>query len=194
MQTAKRRPINLKVGQHVMLSAKNLKYWPGLARKLLPRFVGPYPISHVIEKGGETVAVTLTLPDSWKIHPTFHVSLVKPYFPGDSPPEVRPSPFRTEGCVQVYEIARVVSHKFVARQLQYFVQWLHSDNAFSWESAVSLADFCPLQIKEYWHTVPADKWPSVALPFEAPAASQGDRVNGQDPLRRSARLQGKPGS
>eukprot|EP00798_Chlamydomonas_sp_ICE-L_P029418 gene29418-biopygen5345 len=190
----KRRPIILKVGQHVMLSAKNLKYWPGLARKLLPRFVGPYPISHVIEKGGETVAVTLTLPDSWKIHPTFHVSLVKPYFPGDSPPEVRPSPFHTEGCVQVYEIARVVSHKFVARQLQYFVQWLHSDNAFSWESAVSLADFCPLQIKEYWHTDPADKWPSVALPFEAPAASQGDRVNGQDPLRRSARLQGKPGS
>eukprot|EP00798_Chlamydomonas_sp_ICE-L_P006129 gene6129-biopygen1271 len=114
---------------------------------LLPRFVGPYPSFHVIHKGGEIVAVTLTLPDSWKIHPTFHVSLVKPYFPGDSPPEVRPSLFCTEGSVQVYEIASVVSHKFVAHLLQYFVQWLHSDNALLWETAVSPADFCPLQIK-----------------------------------------------
>eukprot|EP00798_Chlamydomonas_sp_ICE-L_P002508 gene2508-biopygen3525 len=39
-----RRPVTFLIGQEVMLSTKNLKYWPGRARKLLPRFVGPFPV------------------------------------------------------------------------------------------------------------------------------------------------------
>eukprot|EP00798_Chlamydomonas_sp_ICE-L_P011986 gene11986-biopygen9957 len=88
-----RRPVTFLLGQEVMLSTKNLKYWPGRARKLLPRFVGPFPITRVYDKHGESLAATLALPDGWRIHPTFHVSLLKAYVPdwvSDDPPQPRP--------------------------------------------------------------------------------------------------------
>eukprot|EP00798_Chlamydomonas_sp_ICE-L_P028217 gene28217-biopygen32176 len=47
-----RRPVTFLIGQEVMLSTKNLKYWPGRARKLLPRFVGPFPITRVYDNHG----------------------------------------------------------------------------------------------------------------------------------------------
>ena len=65
-----------------------VRYWPNLARNLLPRFVGPFRITRTIDKGcttRETMAVTLDLPESWRVHPTFHVSLVKAYVPRGGP-------------------------------------------------------------------------------------------------------------
>jgi len=47
-------------------------------RKLLPRWVGPFTVVHVYSD----VAYKLDLPATYKaahIHPTFHVSLLKPY-------------------------------------------------------------------------------------------------------------------
>eukprot|EP00798_Chlamydomonas_sp_ICE-L_P019167 gene19167-biopygen28029 len=114
-----RRPVTFLIGHEVMLSTKNLKYWPGRARKLLPRFVGPFPVTRVYDKHGETLAATLDLPVGWRIHPTFHVSLLKAYVP-DGSPMIRPNPdhFRTTD-EPVYEIGRVVDHKIESGLLRY---------------------------------------------------------------------------
>lgn len=66
-------------GQLVYLSTKNLNLPKGRARKLLPKFVGPYAITKVFEK--ESVC-ELKLPDELvrrRIHPRFHMSLLRPY-------------------------------------------------------------------------------------------------------------------
>ena len=64
-------------GQQVLLSTKNLKTRPGVARKLAPRWIGPFSVEQMVG----TTAVRLNIPSSLKIHNVFHVSLVKPYKP-----------------------------------------------------------------------------------------------------------------
>ena len=60
------------VGDLVLLSTQNLKL-KGTPGKLEKRFVGPF---WVIETIGEQ-AYRLSVPDKWKIHPMFHVSLLR---------------------------------------------------------------------------------------------------------------------
>ena len=63
-------------GQRVWLPAKDL-HLRVPSKKLAPRFVDPFPITRIIGPA----AVRLRLPRSLRIHPTFHVSQVKPFLP-----------------------------------------------------------------------------------------------------------------
>ena len=74
----KGRDVGYKVGDLVLLSTRNLKLksTPG---KLQKRFVGPF---RVIETIGEQ-AYRLSLPDEWRIHPVFHVSLLRDWKAAD---------------------------------------------------------------------------------------------------------------
>ncbi|KAJ9508220.1 hypothetical protein QJQ45_021599 [Haematococcus lacustris] len=60
-----RRDVEYKVGQKVLLSTKNLKLKPGKARKLIPRYVGPFEILLLVG----AVAVKLDLPASMSLAP-----------------------------------------------------------------------------------------------------------------------------
>ncbi|KAJ9534187.1 hypothetical protein QJQ45_007001 [Haematococcus lacustris] len=71
-----RKEVEYHTGQLVLLSTKNLRMKPGKAKKLLPRFIGPFK---VLEHVGP-VAVRLDLPQAMaRMHPVFHVSLLRPY-------------------------------------------------------------------------------------------------------------------
>jgi hypothetical protein len=74
-----RTPELYEVGQHVLLSARNLAHSKALTGKLLPKWVGPFPILECISKLGAVVAVKLELPKPWKVHNVFSVCMVKPY-------------------------------------------------------------------------------------------------------------------
>lgn len=73
-------PTDYKPGKLVYLSTKNLSIPQGLARKLVPKFIGPFKI---IKEYPNTSTFKLDLPPSMKIHPNFHSSLLKPFILND---------------------------------------------------------------------------------------------------------------
>ena len=91
----RRRPAPLyQPGQKVWLSTQDLPIHV-VSRKLAPRFVDPFPGSKVIGPS----AVHLHLPWSLRVHPTFHVSQIKPV--KDSPMVLTakppPTPWMVDG-------------------------------------------------------------------------------------------------
>ena len=58
----------------VLLSTENLQLKKGMARKLTDKWAGPFKILKKLS----SVAYELELPKTWKIHPVFHISLLKP--------------------------------------------------------------------------------------------------------------------
>ena len=113
----------------------------------MPRFVGPFRICQQIN----AVAYKLELPASMKIHPVFHVSLLKPYLHDGT---YQPPPVLFEDEHLEYEVERILAHR--DRHLKsglkrdYLVQWKgFGPEHNTWEPMSYLAN-ASLMISEYW--------------------------------------------
>ncbi|CEH14711.1 FOG: Transposon-encoded proteins with TYA, reverse transcriptase, integrase domains in various combinations [Ceraceosorus bombacis] len=69
-----RKPLSLTVGDQVLLRTRNLTV-DAPSKKLTDLLVGPFVIS---KRVGQR-AYQLELPQTWRCHPVFHVSLLKPF-------------------------------------------------------------------------------------------------------------------
>jgi len=69
-----RREVKFQEGDEVWLNIKNFRLLEGLSHKFLGPYVGPFK---VLEKKRSDI-YKLELPENLRVHPTFHVSLLKP--------------------------------------------------------------------------------------------------------------------
>jgi len=124
---ARNKPMSYKVGDMVLLSSKNLSL-PGSKKKLGARFVGPFRVRDCI--GSQ--AYRLALPESYKIHNVFHVSLLERWQQraGEEPAE--PMPLADEN--EEWEIEKILDTRVRAGQRYYLVRWKGwPDEYTSWQ-------------------------------------------------------------
>ncbi|KAF7642255.1 hypothetical protein LDENG_00261250 [Lucifuga dentata] len=106
-----------QVGQRVWLSTKNLPLQVE-SKKLAPKFIGLFEIQKIINPA----AVRLKLPRSMRIHPTFHVSKLKPTRESPLvPPTPAPPPphFMDGDGGPVFTVHRLLRSRKHGRGLQY---------------------------------------------------------------------------
>ncbi|KAJ9523528.1 hypothetical protein QJQ45_007191 [Haematococcus lacustris] len=133
----RRRDVTFNLGDSVLLSTKNLRNAPGKARKFLPRYVGPFKVTG---KLGEA-AYRLELPPTMsRLHPVFHVSLLKKYTgsQGFHPPPV----MEWLEDAPHYEVHSLLSHRQVRfkKRMEYLVKWTGYDDTYNtWEPEAMLA-------------------------------------------------------
>ena len=106
-------------GQSVWLSTKDIPLLTE-SRKLSPRYIGPFPILDIINPS----AVKLALPDNMRIHPTFHVSQLKPVSVSPlCPPSQPPPPARLIDDHPAFTVNRLLDVRRRGRGLQFLVDW-----------------------------------------------------------------------
>jgi len=167
------------IGEEVLLNSKNLRFKDVGARKLLPKFFGPFKVTAQIGN----VAYRLALPPEIKIHPVFHVNLLRKYYPGVQP---KPPPWQWLADQELHNgVERLLAHRESTRGSlvvkEYLVQWKGGtrENA-SWV----LESRTPHDlISEYWERRSLEDSNIRGKVMEPPLTSY---------LRRSRRLLGLP--
>ena len=124
-----------KKGDYVFIKSTNIKI-NRTCKKLDFKYIGPFQINEVI---GE-LNYKLDLPTSMKIHPTFHVSLLKAVtenrFPNRCIPP--PLPIIIDNEVE-YEVESILDKKIIRNQVYYLVKWKgYGEHEASWEPLINL--------------------------------------------------------
>jgi hypothetical protein len=127
------RDVTFQEGEQVLLSTKNIRLRrtgdKSSTPKLMPRFIGPFSITHVVGKG----AYALKLPSHMKIHPVFHVSLLRPYHHDVERVQPPPDPIELEDGPE-YFVQGIRNHRGPLRRREFLVQWTgYGPEHDSWE-------------------------------------------------------------
>ncbi|KIJ42777.1 hypothetical protein M422DRAFT_253864, partial [Sphaerobolus stellatus SS14] len=105
-------------GDLVYLSTKNLNLPKGQARKLLPKFIGPYKVLEAQNESSNVVLEILKELKARKIHATFH-NKAKAFYDFGKDDE------------QEWFIEEIIGHEWTNDGLQFRVQWTLGD--VTWE-------------------------------------------------------------
>jgi len=145
----------------VWLEARNLRCLYE-NRKFAPKREGPFLISEVLSP----ITYRLAIPTRWKIHNTFHASLLSPYRENSvhGPNYTRPPPDLIEG-EEEYEVKAILSHRGSARNRSYLVHWKgYSSADDSWEPETHLehaADLLSMYKRQHPKAFPSRTTTSV---------------------------------
>lgn len=146
----KRSDLCFSVGDQVLLSTVNLKLKTRGVRKLWPKYVGPFQVQRRVG----AVAYELALPANMKIHPVFHVSLLKAWR-SDGRIQPPPTPVEIEGDLE-WEVEQILYHRDVKRgrrsKREYLVKWVgYGVEHNTWEPEGNLTH-CQELVRSYWES------------------------------------------
>jgi hypothetical protein len=156
----RRDHVSFQLGNKAYLSTKDLQFPDAIARKFVPKFIGPYPITAAFPGSSN---YELALPAHLKIHPRFHASKLRPHFPNDDdrfpsraflnpPPEVD----ARDGNQAEYLVEKVVGSRTVGKTTSYKVRWLgYSPAEDSWIKESELRKSASESIDDYLALVEA---------------------------------------
>ena len=118
------------------LDTRNFK--TGHHKKIAPKREGPFEIEEVLGP----VTYQLKLPESWKIHNTFHATLLRPYIEnkiyGNNYPQ--PPAELLEGK-EVYKVETILKHWKRGRGYQYYIKWKrYLVTEATWENESAFSD------------------------------------------------------
>lgn len=130
--------VYLKLKPYKQLSLRKSQLW-----KLTSKYCGPYP---VIKKVGE-VAYELQLPSDAKIHPVFHVSLLKKHVGNKDKVSSTIPPMDPEGHFLLVPV-KVLEKRMIKRNNaavgQWLIQWAHLPvEEATWELAEEIMSKYP---------------------------------------------------
>jgi transposase InsO family protein len=129
-------------GEKVMLSAKNIRMRKA-SKKLTDRYIGPFTILEAVGKN----AYRLDLPKHYRIHPTFHVSLLERYRRREG--AATPEPIEIEG-EEWWEVERILDEAKVHGKRKFLVRWKGFTAADdTWEPEENLSKEVPALIHEF---------------------------------------------
>jgi Chromo (CHRromatin Organisation MOdifier) domain len=148
-----RRDLQFQEGDMVLLSTANLKLPLGTkcVKMLAPKYIGPF---EVLERVADGRAYRIDLPSHMRLHPTFHVSSLRPYVVGtvSGRAQAAAKPDYFADAHHEFEVKAILDHRKVQRQLQYFVSWVGMPDHENACLPSSSMDNAKELIQQYWDT------------------------------------------
>jgi hypothetical protein len=138
-------------GDYVMLNGRYIKT-KRASKKLDAKLHGPFRITRIGRNGR---SATLELPPQWRIHPTFHVTLLEPYRgkPNRAPPPVEIDADGEGWTPEVIVAAGPDDDN--PRHHKFLVKWVgygHEEN--TWETYAHMVDIGSDLVQRYYHEHP----------------------------------------
>ncbi|TPX36089.1 hypothetical protein SeLEV6574_g08094, partial [Synchytrium endobioticum] len=162
--------VEFKVGEEVLVSTKNVRTQRP-TKKLEMTWMGPYRIRRKLSN----VTYEVALPKNIRIHPVFHIKLLKPYKRSEEPRlgNAKPPPIAVDP-EEGYIIMDIVDVRRRGRGFEYLIQWEgYGNDEQTWEPRKSLNDDVMLRI---WHA----NNPSKPSPFSEARQEGGGGDNVTD--------------
>ena len=128
----KRQLAPFKENELVYLSTKNITFPKGLARKLVPKFIGPYKILRDLKNQ----SFILDLPSYLRrrgLHDGFHAALLRPHVPNDDrlfPGRLDTQLGNTDGSEGEWAVDAIETHAGARENAVFLVRWKSGDKTW----------------------------------------------------------------